>query len=131
MSRKRKWFWTVAGGASILLAVAYFVALPALVRNRVAAELSPAGFTHATFPLNSVRFFRSEMTDLKVSDDASLKRLIVTYTHFGVFSGTIRWLKVEGLELAVDYKDGRISISALDQFMSHARDPATRPATTK
>src|SRR5690349_7761697 len=131
MSRTRKWLGTITVLAIIGLLATYFYALPAVVQNRVAAELANAGFADATFELTSVSFFRSEISNLKLSGDASLKRLIVTYTPFGVFSGTVRWLKVEGLELAVDSKDGHLSISVLDQWMAHREKPATQQATTR
>jgi hypothetical protein len=128
MSRKRKRFLRASLLAGAAVAVVYLVVLPMVARRQLARVLREAGLPNVTFEVSSAGLFQSEVRKLRAAESASLKALVIDYTLPGLSRGRISRLRVEGLEMLFDFKDGRVDLGVIDTILAHRNEVPAQPA---
>jgi hypothetical protein len=111
-----------------LLLLAWFVLLPWVVRWRVNVVLRQLNLDGVTFRVTRATPWTSTVRDL---DDAAGNRidvLRVTYSVEGLWNRRVDNIRVSGLHLTAEVREGRAGIAPLDAILSGSPQPSSQPA---
>jgi len=132
MRRRRKILLWVAGCLAGAAVLGYFVLLPWVVRRAVMNGLRDAGVREPAFSLRHVSPFSTRITDLRAGGEASLEELSVFYTPGSLLAMRVREVRIDGLELQMDLREGKFYLGTLGDVLARQQakpDATTRPAT--
>lgn len=121
------WRWTRRGLLVLaILVLLYSFALPWYVRGKIVSALRDAGLSHATVEVESISPWRAELDSLEIGNATGLSvgSIDVTYEPDVMGSGRVHTVTIDGAELRVAVKDGKLDFGPLANFKASG-GPAT------
>lgn len=117
--------------AAISLALAWFVVLPWLLRNRVQAVLREAGVGDVRFDVAEATPWGSTLTSVEAGDQAALgiERLRIQYSPLDLWNERLHALRIRGGRLELRVVDGRVDFGPLTAFLLRKDRPTTSRAS--
>ena len=118
------------GAGVALMVLAWFVLLPWVVRGRVRAVLHQLNVGDATFRVTRATPWSSTVRDIDAGDGNHIDALRVSYSVEGLWNRRVDNIRIEGLQLTADVREGCATIKPLEAMMTAARaasQPATQP----
>src|SRR5687768_4175092 len=108
-----------------MLVLAWFVLLPWVVRWRVDAVLDQLKLRDATYRVTRATPWTSTVRDIDAGDGNRIDELRVTYSIEGLWNRRVDNIRVKGLHLTADVREGGATIKPLEAMIREA------PATTQ
>jgi hypothetical protein len=129
---RRRWFLRKRvliplGTGIALILLGYFLVLPWVVRGRVEAVLSQLKLRDVTFRVTRATPWTSTVRDIDAGGGTRIDLLRVTYSAGGLWHRRVDNIRIDGLHLAADVHEGKLSLGPLDAML---RGSATQPSTT-
>jgi len=129
MSRRRKILLSGTFLFLVGMVLGYFIVLPLLVRRVLASSLQDIGVRDASFSIQHVSLFSTRITGFSASGETSLEEITVGYTPASLVEGRIQEVRVDGLKMLIDLREGKFDLGTLgDVLKRHAEAPTS---TTK
>src|ERR671912_1318480 len=113
------------GGGVALVALAWFVLLPWVVRGRVDAVLHQLKLRDATFRVTRATPWSSTVRDIDAGDGNHIDELRVSYSIEGLWNRRVDNIRITGLQLTAEVREGGATIKPLEAMMREG------PATSK
>src|SRR5688572_496013 len=110
-----------------MLVLAWFVLLPWVVRWRVDAVLDQLKLRDATYRVTRATPWTSTVRDIDAGDGNRIDELRVTYSIEGLWNRRVDSIRVKGLQLTADVREGGATIKALEAMIREA-PAASQPA---
>jgi hypothetical protein len=115
------------GTGVALLVVSWYVLLPWVVRGRVDAVLHQLNLRDVTFRVTRATPWSSTVRDIDAGDGNRIDELRVSYSAQGLWHRRVDNIRVTGLQLTADVREGGASIKPIEVIMRQA-PPASGPA---
>src|SRR5688572_25207196 len=103
-----------------MLVLAWFVLLPWVVRWRVDAVLDQLKLRDATYRVTRATPWTSTVRDIDAGDGNRIDELRVTYSIEGLWNRRVDSIRVKGLQLTADVREGGATIKALEAMIREA-----------
>jgi len=100
--------------ALVVVAAAVWAALPRLIQDQAEARLRALGLAPVRVPITAVSVHRAVATDVWLTPSLHVDRVVATYDPLRL---TLDEVTVEGLALALDLRDGRVSANGLERLL--------------
>jgi hypothetical protein len=115
------------GSGVVLMLLAWFVLLPWVVRWRVDAVLDQLKLRDATYRVTRATPWTSTVRDIDAGDGNRIDELRVTYSIEGLWNRRVDNIRVKGLHLTADVREGGATIKPLEAMIREA-PAASQPA---
>jgi len=127
---RRRWFLRKRvliplGAAIALLVLGYFIVLPWVVRGRVEAVLRQLKLRDVTFRVTRATPWTSTVRNIDAGGGTRIDVLRVTYSAGGLWHRRVDNIRIGGLHLVADVREGKVSLGPLDAML---RGSASQPS---
>ncbi len=126
--RKRVLIPLVSGIGLLLLS--WFVLLPWVVRGRVDAVLKRLNLRDATYRVTRATPWTSTVRDIDAGDGNRIDELRVTYSIEGLWNRRVDNIRIKGLQLTADVREGGATIKPLEAIIRGAPSASQPTART-
>ena len=113
-----------------MLVLAWFVLLPWVVRWRVDAVLDQLKLRDATYRVTRATPWTSTVRDIDAGDGNHIDELRVTYSIEGLWNRRVDNIRVKGLQLTAEMREGGATIKPLEAMIREA-PAASQPSAGK
>ena len=115
------------GSGVVLMLLGWFVLLPWVVRWRVDAVLDQLKLRDATYRVTRATPWTSTVRDIDAGDGNRIDELRVTYSIEGLWNRRVDNIRVKGLHLTADVREGEATIKPLEAIIREGPS-ASQPA---
>lgn len=115
----------------LVLVLAWFVALPWLLRNRIEAAMKQIGVQGVQFRVERATPWGSTLSNVGGTETTAVgvQRIAIDYGPDDLMAGKIDVLRLTGGRVELIVQNGKIDFSPLAKFIAQSQSAATKPAS--